>query len=161
MSIELRPDDALQGWRDQIEENARLQHAIADRDEQIEELARLNNQALFEANRYKALYDAAIAERDYLVRVRETMRAKLEAFGSVALDVAHSIENMSTLAILAINAEPAPMPPQPPADPTPPPTPAEPSPPITPDPLTDPALELPAFLTNNTGHVTPLPAVVP
>lgn len=167
MSAQFEPDQALQQWRDQIEENTRLQHAIADRDVQVEKLGRLNHDVLFEANRYKALYEAVTSERDYLQRKSMALQSRLEAVAGVAAGVARTIEDVADMALLAATSEPPVIPPTP-ADPVAPPTPAEPDPApaptaeeVPPDPLTDPALELPSFLTSKGDHATPLPQVVP
>lgn len=116
MSAALEPDQAVQKWRDQIEENNRLQHELVDQREKIEELARLNHEALFEASRFKNLYDITLFERDYLQRANATLKAKLETVAAVAADGARSIEMVSSMAMAASMAEPDPMP-APPAAP--------------------------------------------
>lgn len=148
MSVELDPDQAVQKWRDQIEENNRLQHVIADRDDHVEELARLNAQALFEASRYKALYDAMACERDYLQRFNAELRAKLTAVATVANEVAHTIEMLGTMAVLAATTEPPPAVPQTspqPAELGPAPARAE-APAVSHVPIEDEPMDLPMFL---------------
>jgi hypothetical protein len=75
MTALLEPDQAVQKWRDQIEENSRLQHAVADRDARISELAILNHEALFAARHYEAQFEAVKSERDSLQLLATVYRA--------------------------------------------------------------------------------------
>lgn len=111
------PDQVARQWHDDLEEIRRLDNVIADRDDRIEEMGRINSQVLFEAQRFKALYEATASERDYLLRAVEVLRAKFGAISSVAADVAGTIANLSSMAVDAAAARPEPIPPQPPAAP--------------------------------------------
>lgn len=140
------PDQIARQWRDDLEEIRRLENVIADRDDRIDELGRINSQVLFEAQRFKALYDATASERDYLLRAVEVLRAKLGAISGVAADVAGTIANLSSMAVDAAAARPEPLPPpQPPAPPVRRPVPAD-LPKPTPV-LADDDDPLPIFLT--------------
>lgn len=145
------PDQIARQWRDDLEEIQRLEHVIADRDDRIDELGRINSQVLFEAQRFKALYEATTSERDYLLRAVEVLRAKLGAIAGVAADVAGTIANLSSMAVDAAAARPEPLtPPQPAAPPIKRPVPADlpkPAPVLADDEDDDP---LPIFLTGGT-----------
>lgn len=93
------PDDALKAWREQIAENDRLRRIVVACEEKIAELAQLNREILFEAQRYKEISDTVTLERDYLLRSNESYRAKLEVTSNVASDVAATIANLSSLAL--------------------------------------------------------------
>lgn len=110
------PDQVARQWHDDLEEIRRLDNVIADRDDRIDELGRINSEALFEARRFKELYAAVASERDYLLRAVEVLRAKLGAISGVAADVAGTIANLSSMAVDAAAARPEPIP-QPPAAP--------------------------------------------
>lgn len=112
------PDQIARQWHSDLEEIQRLENVIADRDDRIDELGRINSEVLFEARRFKELYAAVASERDYLLRAVEVLRAKLGAISGVAADVAGTIANLSSMAVDAAAARPEPIPPpQPPASP--------------------------------------------
>lgn len=141
----LEPDQAVQKWRDQIEENDRLQHVIKDREAQVEELARLNAQALFEARRYCALYNATFDETHALRARCELLAGSISALSIVAEQSANSLFQTIDLARAAA------------AEPTPKPEPEK-LPDLAPAPADDPIDPPPLFLQD--GHKTPLPDLV-
>lgn len=147
----IEPEIAVQKWRDQIEENRRLQQVIADRDAKIEELARLNHQVLFEANRYQALYTTAVDECGSWRNRAHALEAQLDAIGMVVQDAARSLDSISDTAFERVSKLPTP---QPSAQP------AMPQGPIEDEPFDPPVfLRTPAPAPNGRMHCTPLPAM--
>jgi hypothetical protein len=188
MTEALAPDHALQGWRDQIDENGRLRQIIEDQRNQVEDLARLNHDALFEANRYRSLYEIATDDAKYQGRVADHRGAALEALAGVATDMARQLTSFAGRCVDAANVQPPALRQQPslPTAPAAPPVPpAPPKPPelaksqpmaaIMPSPLAaahpsaprqvagpeDGVTDLPMFLKASHAHVTPLPMVQP
>lgn len=106
MSAILEPDHALQQWRDQIEENDRLRHQIADRDERIADLSLRNNEAIFAMTQYKAQFEAVRDERDSLQLLAAVYRGKLDAFADVATDVSRTIAGLADQATRDANVGP-------------------------------------------------------
>lgn len=155
MSDITTPDDAFKAWRDQIAENDRLRRIIVVREEQIADLAKLNHEVLFEAQRYKSISDAVTSERDYLLRSNELYRAKLEATASVANDVAATVANLSSMALDAAAARPEPIPAPPKQDAPLIPRPTQRDLPKPKSSIEDEHIDLPVFLR------TPLPEVRP
>lgn len=142
----LEPDQAVQRWRDQIEENNRLRHHIADCDARIEELARLNHQALFEANRYQSLYSIEADRRDYAERRVAMLEGQIKAIALVSEQASQALRQVAYATIEAATAEPPPAPPREP-------------PPAAHSPISDDPIEPPpAFVSK--PHATPLPEAV-
>jgi uncharacterized protein YhaN len=106
MSAQFEPDHALQQWREQIEENARLRQTIEDQREVNEKLARLNHQIHFEADRHRSLHDVAAADRDYYSQMASHYRAKLQTICVVANDVAGTIATLGDMAGTAASDRP-------------------------------------------------------
>lgn len=152
MSNELiEPEIAVQKWRDQIEENRRLQHVIADKNAKIEELARLNHQVLFEANRYQALYTTALDECGAWRNRAHILEAQLDAIGMVVQDAARSLDSVADTAFERVSKLPTPVPAN---------QPAMPQGPIEDEPFDPPVfLRTPAPAPNGRMHRTPLPAM--
>lgn len=169
-ALALAPDQALQGWRDQIENNGRLLQTIEDQRRQIEELARLNHEVLFEAGRYKTLAEIAEADAAYQKHVADHRGAALEALAGVAHDMARQLTSFAGRCIDAARIDPrpttalptTPSPAQPAAPSAPPRPPVEKPRPAAMTSHEDETTDLPMFLTGGADrHVTPLPEVRP
>jgi hypothetical protein len=168
MSETLAPDHALQSWRDQIEQNNRLQHQIEGMRDDAMAVGRELDAAVFSSDRYKALYEIERDKANYFTRAADQRAAALDALGSLATDMARSLTSFAGRCIDAARADvvlppqqPAPIlpatPPAPPA--TPPVPPIKPPTPIAG--AADDDKDIPLFLQPGADHVTPLPAVTP
>jgi hypothetical protein len=106
-------ETAVQNWRDQIEENGRLQQSIADQRAQIEELGRLNAQVLFEAGRFQQDAVFAKSEADFQRRRATMLESSLRALAVVAQQAATSLMETASVGTAACEAEvpPPPLPP--------------------------------------------------